>query len=282
MFVPGHQARKVEKALGLELDVAILDLEDGVPPGEKERARERVAETLGAPRGGPQRFVRVHPVGSDVLERDLDAALRPGCDGLVLPKVEQPEEVLQIDTLLEEREARAGLPPGSVRLVALIESARGLIQAPAIAAASLRLLALMFGAEDYMRDLGMLAVGTAAAGDLLYARSAVVVAAAAARLQAIDRVYLDVRDADGLHRDTLQARGLGFTGKALIHPDQIAPVHRAFAPTDAEREFARRVLAAFAAAEAAGEGAVLVDGQMVDLPVVERARHLLAAKPSHG
>jgi citrate lyase subunit beta/citryl-CoA lyase len=196
---------------------------------------------------------------------------------LVLPKVEHPDDVLQVGELLSEQEAAAGLPDGGVRLVAMIESARGLLQAPAIAAGSPRLIALMFGAEDFMRDLGMLTVRPQETDDWLYARSAVVIAAAAARLAAIDRVYLDVHDPEGLRRDALQARRLGFTGKALIHPAQIDVVEEVFRPTPEEVAYARRVVAAFDAAEATGAGATLVDGRMVDRPVVERARQLLEA-----
>jgi citrate lyase beta subunit len=197
---------------------------------------------------------------------------------LVLPKVEHPDDVLQLAELLSEQETAAGLPDGSVRLVALIESARGLLQAPAIAAGSSRLIALMFGAEDFMRDLGMLTVRPQETDDWLYARSAVVIAAAGARLAAIDRVHLDVHDPEGLRRDALQARRLGFTGKALIHPAQIDVVEEVFRPTPEEVAYARRVVAGFDAAAATGAGAILVDGRMVDLPVVERARQLLESQ----
>ena len=186
-----------------------------------------------------------------------------------------PEDVLQVSAILDEREKRVRLQRGSVRLLATIESARGLIQAAAIAASSPRLVGLMFGAEDFAMDLGMFNVRQGEAGDFLYARSALVVAAASAGLQTIDRVYLDIRNPTGLETDTRLARDLGFTGKALIHPAQIETVEKVFRPTDAEVEYARRVVAAFEAAEAEGAGAVAVDGQMVDLPVVERARRAL-------
>jgi citrate lyase subunit beta/citryl-CoA lyase len=276
MFVPGHRQRMIEKALGLRLDVAILDLEDGVPPAEKEAAREGIAAALGRPPEGPARFARVHPAGSAALEPDLEAVARPGLAGLVLPKVEGPDDVRRVAAGLEARESRAGLPPGSVLLVAMIESAIGLLQAPAIAAASPRLIGLMFGAEDFAMDLGLFDARPAEAEELLYARSAVVVAAASARLQAIDRVYPGIGDAEGLRRDTLHARRLGFTGKALIHPGQIEVVHDAFRPTADEVAYARRVVEAFDAGEAAGVGAVAVEGRMVDRPIVERARRVLA------
>ena len=262
MFVPGHQQRMIDKAYGLKLDVAMFDLEDGVPPGEKNTARAMMAETLARPSSGMLRFVRIHPAGTKEMEADLPAVIRPGLDGLTLTKVNCPEDVLRVSAVLDEREEQAGLQRGSVRLLATIESARGLIQAAAIAASSPRLAGLMFGAEDFAMDLGMFNVRQGEAGDFLYARSALVVAAASEGLQAIDRVYLDIRSPTGLERDTRLARDLGFTGKALIHPAQIEVVERVFRPTDAEVEYARRVVEAFEAAEAAGAGAVAVE-QMV-------------------
>lgn len=275
MFVPGHQQRMIDKAYELKLDVAMFDLEDGVPPGEKNTARAMMAETLARPSDRMLRFVRIHPIGSKEIESDLSAVIRPGLDGLTLTKVNCPEDVFQVSAILDEREEEAGLQRGSVRLLATVESARGLIQAPAIAAASPRLVGLMFGAEDFAMDLGLFNVRQDEASDFLYARSALVVAAASEGLQAIDRVYLDIRNPAGLEEDTRFARDLGFTGKALIHPAQIEVVAKIFHPTDAEVAHAQRVVDAFEAAEAAGAGAVAVDGQMVDLPVVERARHVL-------
>ncbi len=275
MFVPGHQQRMIDKAYGLKLDVAMFDLEDGVPPDEKNTARAMMPETLDRPSGGMLRFVRIHPAGTKEIEVDLPAVIRPGLDGLTLTKVHCPEDVLQVSQILDEREGRVGLRRGSVRLLATIESARGLIQAPAITASSPRLVALMFGAEDFAMDLGMFNVRQGEAGDFLYARSALVVAAASEGLQVIDRVYTEIRNPTGLEKDTRLARDLGFTGKALIHPAQIEVVEKVFRPTDAEVEYARRVVAAFEAAEADGAGAVAVDGQMVDLPVVERARRVV-------
>lgn len=275
MFVPGHQGRMIDKAYELKLDVAMFDLEDGVPPAEKDTARAMMAETLAHPSDGMLRFVRIHPIGSKEIESDLSAVIRPGLDGLTLTKVNCPEDVSQVSAILDEREGSAGLQPGSVRLLATIESARGLVQASAIAASSPRLVGLMFGAEDFAMDLGLFSIRQGEAGHFLYARSALVVAAVSEGLQVIDRVYLDIRDPAGLEEDTRLARDLGFTGKALIHPAQIEVVERVFHPTDAEITHAQRVVEAFETAEAAGAGAVAVDGQMVDLPVVERARRIL-------
>ncbi len=272
LFVPGHRQRMIDKALGLEPDAVIFDLEDGVPPDAVDTARERVGAALDSVPGKAHRLVRTHAAGHAELDADLQEVIRPGLYGLALPKVERPDDVRLVDTALSEREPAAGLPQGSVRLLATIESALGLVQAPAIAAACPRLVGLMFGAEDFALDLGIFSTGKGAAGEMLYARSAVVVAAASVHLQAVDRVYLDIRDPDGLAGETRRARELGFTGKAVIHPGQIEVVHRVYRPTDEEVEQARRVVATF---EAEGGGAIAADGRMVDLPVVKRARRIL-------
>ena len=275
LFVPGHRQKMIDKAPGRGADALIYDLEDAVPPDEMDAARMKVGAALDAANEGPQRFVRIHSAGHAARDADLRAVVRPGLEGLVLPKVDRPEDVLTADRSLTERESEAGMRPGCVRLAAMIESAVGLVQAPAIAASSSRLVALMFGAEDFAVDLGLFSFREG--GLMSYARSALVVAAASARLEAVDKVYLDFRDPDGLARETQAARELGFSGKTLIHPAQIEVVHRVFRPTDEEVESARRVVAAFEAAPA--EGTMAVDGRMVDLPVVKRAQWILRSAP---
>lgn len=275
MFVPGHRQRMIDKALGLNMDVALLDLEDGVPPDEKDTARKLVGEALGRQPGGPHRFVRINAVGTNRMEADLEAVVRPGLEGLVLPKVEQPDEVLLVDSILTREEPRVGLHQGQVRLIASIESARGLLNAPAIASSCSRLIGLMFGAEDYSLDLGMPTVRVGEARELIYARSAVVVAATSARIFSIDGVWPDIHDHEGLRRDAVQARRLGFTGKSLIHPGQIDIINEVFCPSPEDVEYALRVVEAFERAQAAGEGAIAFGGQLIDLPIVERARRVL-------
>ena len=278
LFVPGHRQKMIAKALGLDLDAAVLDLEDGVPPAEKDAARRLVSVALESSRHAPRCFVRTGSIDSGAIEADLDAVVRPGLAGVVLPKVEHADDLRRVDALLSEREPTVGLAPGAVRLVATIESARGLIAAPAIAGAGPRLAGLLFGAEDFALDLQLPAVRQGEAGQMLYARSAVVVAAASGHLQAIDRVYLDVADLEGLGADTNEGRQLGFTGKALIHPDQIGVVHACFDPTPEQIEHARSVVEAFDKAQAEGVGSITVDGQLVDLPIVEKARRMLESQ----
>ena len=283
LYVPAHRPRMVQRALGLGefasggLDVAILDLEDGVPPDEKDRARAGVAAALGlASNGeGPARYVRVN---RDLGARDADlaAVMRRGLDGIVAPKVDRPEEVADLARDLDEREDAGRIERGSIRIVPSIESAQGLLAAHAIASCSDRVIALLFGGEDFARDLGLPAERVAEAADLLYARSAIAVAATAARRQAIDGVWPDVTDDAGLRRDAVQARRLGFSGKSAIHPGQIETINDVFSPSPAEVSYARRVIDAFDGARVKGLGAVALDGKMLDAPIVERARRTLA------
>ena len=266
MFVPAHRPRMVERALGRgefapsALDVAILDLEDGVPPEEKDHARAAIAAVLALPSAGtsPARYVRLN---SDVhaCDADLAAAVRPGLEGIVAPKIDQADEVVRLARELDEREGGAGIARGSIRIIPSIESARALLEAHAIAT---RYLSLPIAREGE-------------ASELLYARSAVVVAAIAARRQAIDGIWPDVADQEGLRRDALQARRLGFSGKSLIHPGQIDRINDMFSPSAEEVSHARRVIDAFEGARLKGLGAVALDGKLLDQPIVERARRTL-------
>jgi citrate lyase beta subunit len=284
MFVPAHRERMVERALGLgefgptALDVAILDLEDGVAAASKDEARRTIAGVLDrAPRGGPLRFVRIQRALSDAGEQDLDAVVRPGLDGIVAPKVRRAEEVEWLASELESRERRATIPLGTVRIVASIESAAALLEAPRIAAAAERLIGLMFGSEDFALDLGLPTRREGEAAEMLYPRSATVIAAVSARKLSFDGIWPDIQDAAGLRADSRRARRLGFSGKTLIHPSQIAVVNEVFSPTADEIQEARRVVRAFDDAVSRGDGAVALDGQMLDTPVVDRARRVLRA-----
>lgn len=274
MFVPGHRQRMIHKALGLDADALMLDIEDGVAPAEKEQARRLIGEALARERqpGEPLRFVRINAIGHRRMEDDLAAVLRPGLDGLVLPKVESPAEVAAVESRAAAHEAACGAP---VKLLVAIESPAGLLAAPAIASCSERVAGLMFGAEDFGRELGLPASRQGEAQELLYARSALVVAAASARVQAVDGVWVDLRDPEGLERFALQSRRLGFTGMSSIHPSQVAPINAAFRPGAEEIDYARKVIAAYEEAAARGDGSVAFGGQLIDRPIIERARRTL-------
>ncbi|MBI4442999.1 MAG: CoA ester lyase [Acidobacteria bacterium] len=291
MFVPGHRQRMMDKALGLEnVDAIMLDVEDGVAPAEKETARRQIAATLDqvqksiqtspAPPRTPARYVRINAIGHERMHADLAAVVRPGLEGLVLPKVETAEQVKTVERILDSREPEAGIVAGTVRLLVAIESPRGLFNAYAIAAASPRVTGLIFGAEDYGRELGLPLRREEEARDLVYARSVIANAAAAAHVQSIDGVWPDLQDMEGLRRFALQARRLGFNGISAIHPSQIEPINAVFTPAPDEVDYCRQVVQAFEEAQARGEGSIAFGGQLLDLPIVERARRTLALAES--
>ncbi|HZD40539.1 MAG TPA: CoA ester lyase [Terriglobales bacterium] len=274
MFVPGHRQKMIDKALGLQADAIMLDIEDGVAPNEKDTARKNIAESLGREKapGSPARFVRINAIGHPRMDADIEAVVRPGLEGLVLPKVETADEIRRVDAILTEREPRSKMERGGVRLLVAIESPRGLFNSAAIAACSPRVLGLIFGAEDFGRELGLPTSREGEARDLIYARSAIVVAAAAAHVQAVDGVWVDLKDSDGLVAFARQSRRIGFSGMSLIHPSQIDPINRTFSPTREELDYAGQVLKAFDEAQARGDGSIALGGQLIDRPIVERAR----------
>lgn len=285
MFVPGHRPRMIEKALGLSnVDAIMLDIEDGVALAEKDAARQQIAASLDqvvkSAARTPARYVRINAVGHERMYADLTAVIRAGLEGLVLPKVDSPEQVENVEEILDQREPDVGLQRGSVRLLVAIESPRGLFQAQAIASASPRVIGLIFGAEDFGRELGLPLRREGEARDLLYARSAFVCAASAASVQAVDGVWPDLQDIIGLRSFSSQSRRLGFTGMSLIHPSQIDPINAAFSPTSEEVEYCQHVIKAFDEARARGEGSIAFGGQLIDLPIVERARRTLALSQS--
>jgi len=277
MFVPGHRQRMIDKALGLNADAIMLDIEDGVAPSEKDTARKLIGETLGRerPPHSPARFVRINAIGHARMDADLEAVVRPGLDGLVLPKVEAAQEVLKVDAILREREPKLKMAGGAVKLLIAIESPKGLLNAPAIAGCSPRVIGLMFGAEDFGRELGLPTSREGEAREMIYARSAMVVAAASVHVQAVDGVWVDLKDTEGLWGFARQSRRLGFSGMSLIHPSQIDPINNVFSPTPEEVSYAEQVVKAYEEAVARGDGSISFGGQLIDRPIVERARRAL-------
>ena len=284
MFVPGNKQRMIEKSLGVAVDAVMMDIEDGVAPAEKDTARKQIAACLdqvaaqlksGKPLRTPARFVRINAVGHERSRDDLAIVVRPGLEGLVVPKVETSEQVKSVSQTLDQRELELGLTQGTVRILAALESPKGLFNAYAIATASPRVIGLLFGAEDFSRELSLPLRREGEARDLIYARSALVTAAACAHVQAVDGVWPDLQDTEGLKVFALQSRRLGFSGISIIHPAQVAIANAAFTPAADEVDYAQRVLKAFDEARARGEGAVAFGGQLLDLPIVDRARQTL-------
>ncbi|MBS3929415.1 MAG: CoA ester lyase [Sphingomonadales bacterium] len=278
MFVPGDKQRFLDKSQVSGADVVMFDLEDGVVWPNKPLARTMVAETLKKePWDGPLRYVRVNAPSTDLTVEDIYAVAGSGLDGICLTKVESAEDVHRAAAMLETLEFARKIPKGQVRILAAIESANSLQRAGEIARAHERVIGLIFGAEDYALDLGLPANRIAEASELLYARAAIVNAAAAARVLSIDGVFPNLEDPDGLLADAVQARRLGFTSKSTFNPRQIEMLNEQFSPTAAELAYAQKVADAFNEAEARGDASVAVGGQLVDKPIVLRALRLLEA-----
>ncbi len=276
MFVPGDKERFLEKARSSPGDGMLLDLEDGVLPANKEVARRMTAEALQQDwRPGVLRYVRTNAADTGLLEADLAAVLVPGLDGLCISKVESPDVVHEVSAILTDHEREAGREPGSIRLLLAIESAAALIDAPTIARSGSRIIGLVFGTEDYALDLGLGSHRTGEAAELIYARSAIVNAAAAARVLSIDGVFPDLDNPEGLYADAIQSKRLGFDGKTTFNPRQLELLNTVFSPDEGEIAYARRVVTAFESAQARGDASVAVGGQLVDLPIVRRAQRIL-------
>lgn len=281
LYVPGDDLHKVEKAAALGADCVCLDIEDGVAFNRKADARAAIAGVL--PRlnfGRSERLVRINPVGSGLEQEDLNAVLPARPDGIVIPKVQNAEQVQWVSARLAEAEKTYGWPSGDLILIALIESARGVVNLKEIAGSDPRLQALIFGAEDLAGDIG--AVRTRPGWEIFYARSAIVTHAAAFGLQAIDMVWMDLHDLDGLRAESQQGAQMAYSGKQIIHPNQVEPVQAAFAPSDEAIAQAKRVVDAAAQQQEAGKGAFALDGKMVDMPVVKAAEWVLARARAAG
>lgn len=276
LYMPGSNARALEKARTLPADGLILDLEDAVAPAAKEAAREQVVAELR--RGGYGRrelIVRVNGLGTPWREGDLAAAATCGADGVALPKVESAEEVREA-----ERALVAAGAPERLALWCMIETPRGVFRADEIAGATPRLAGLIMGTSDLVKDLR--ARHTPARTETLAALGLCVLAARANGAAILDGVALDLADEAGFEAACRQGRDMGFDGKTLIHPKQIEAANRVFAPSAEEVEAARKIIAAFAEAEAQGKGVVVVDGRLVENLHVENARRALRLAEAIG
>lgn len=275
VFVPGNRANMLERALSFGADVVMVDLEDSVPPGEKASACEMAAEWV--PRlaaAGRRVMVRVNSLDTGLTSQELDMVVCPELAGISVGKGDSAWDLQQVDRLLGPLESRIGIPRGTIKLVPWIETAMAIVHVYEMARASQRIVGIAFGAEDYTNDMGV--IRTDFGEECYYARSAVAVAARAARVAALDGPFVGFRDPDGLRTDAGTARQIGFTGKFAIHPAQIDIINETFSPHPDDVEYARTVVAAWEEAESAGRGSLSIDGRMVDVPVVKRAQNLLA------
>lgn len=274
LFVPGNMSRMIEKALQLDADAVILDLEDSIPAGEKKQTRGQLAKWFDRPRSG-MCYVRVNALETGEAIADLDAVISPLISGIILSKADTPSDIEKVDWYISHLESTRSMPAGSMDLIPLVESAKGIHHAYAIAGASPRVRRLCFGALDYSADLGVSL--TLDPLEILYPRACLVNASRVAGIEPpLDTVYPDIKNLAGLEKDTQTARQMGFQGKLVIHPAQVAVVNAAFTPSEEEIDYARRVLAAFQKSEAEGRAAItLDDGKMIDYPVVKNARRVL-------
>ena len=274
LYMPGDDRRKIEKATTLGVDSICMDMEDGVAANKKAEAREIIAEAMKElDFGSSERCIRINSVGSGLEKRDLAAALAAEPNAIVIPKIESPDQVKWVSERIEIYELTSRLNVGSIRLLVGVETAKGILNLKEIAESDNRLEAIIFGAEDYAASIG--ATRTKDGIEVLYARSAVVTVCAANDLQAIDMVYIDFRDTEGLRAESEQGAGLGFSGKQIIHPNQVVPVQDAFTPSDEAIEYAKRLVKTFKESEKEGKGAYALDGKMIDMPLLKNAQKVL-------
>ena len=262
-------------------DCLVYDLEDSVPLAEKDAARHLVYNLIKYQRpAGKYVIIRVNGIYSEYIDEDLEAAVRCRPDAIRIPKVEYAKEVKRIDERITEIEEAAGIEHGSIELWCNIESYLGVLNAQEIATASERVVALALGAEDFTAS--MRSTRTKAGAEIFYARNAVLMACRFAGVEAVDAVFSDINDIEGLKTDVALTKNLGFDGKTVVHPRQIDVVNAAFTPSAKEIRYAKRVLEAVEEGKREHKGAVTLDGGMIDKPMELRARTTLAQAKAAG
>lgn len=281
MFVPGNNPSMVISAPVFRPDSIILDLEDAVSVNQKDAARDLVVEALKTlDFGSCERVIRINGRHTPFCEEDIRALVPVKPDVLRLAMTETPEDITWADLLITEVEGKCGIRTGTVKLMAAIETAKGVLNAQRISRASERLVAMSFGAEDFTNSIH--SERTPDGLELLTARSMIVMAARAAGIQPIDTVYSNVDDDDGFRVDVQRAKQMGFAGKSCVHPRQVAIVHEVFRPTEREVQRAQAVMAAIQEAERKGSGVISVNGRMVDGPIVSKAERVLQLAQAVG
>ena len=274
LFIPADDPKKIKKGLTLNADAVILELEDGVAYSQKAEARQNIVDALTTLNfGRSERLVRINAVTTELAETDIETTMIGQPDGYMVPKVDSAETLKWVSEQITAWENKHGWPEGEIKLLAIIESALGVMNLREIATADPRLEALIFGAEDLAGDMG--AIRTDAGWEGFYARSAVVTAAAAFGLEAIDTPHVTIKDSTGLTTQAQRALELGYSGKLAIHPAQLEPIHHIFTPTPERIAAAKRLLQAFNNHKAQGKGVFTLDGKMVDMPMVRAAQKII-------
>jgi len=281
LYMPGDDRRKIEKATTLGADSICMDMEDGVAANKKAEARAVIAQAMKElDFGTSERCIRINSIGSGMEKYDLAAALAANPDAIVVPKIESAEQVKWVSDHIETHELSSKKNIGTIRLLVGVETAKGILNLKEIASADKRLEAIIFGGEDYAASVG--AVRTKDGIELLYARQATVTACAANDLQAIDIVFIDFKDPEGLRVEAEQGAGFGFSGKQIIHPNQVSLVQEAFTPSEAAIEYARRIVESFESSQKEGKGAYALDGKMIDMPLLKNAQKVLERAKAAG
>lgn len=274
MFVPGNNPSMMRDAHIYGPDSIMFDLEDSVSIDEKDAARLLVYNALKTiDYGNVELVVRINPLSTPYGKLDVEAMVRAGAQVIRMPKTETPEEVVELEAEIEKVEKKIGRPVGSTLIMAAIESALGVINAYKIATASKRMMGIALGAEDYCANLKT--QRSREGSELLLARQTIVVAARAAGIDALDTVFSDLNDMEAFKDEVRLIKQLGFDGKSIINPRQIAPVNEVFTPTPKEIEKAKKIVAALQEAMAKGSGVISLNGKMIDKPVVIRAQRIL-------
>ena len=274
LFVPGNKEAMLRKAINFRPDAFVPDMEDSVPDAEKANARNTIAGFLPelAATGVPV-IPRVNALDTGWTADDLAAVVGPYIYGVSIGKIHVPGDVHQLSALLDGHEAQAGLDSGRIKCFLWLESAKAMVHCYEICSASPRIEGVAFGAEDFTHDMGIERLEDES--EVAVARNLLCIAARAAEVQALDTPYFRFRDEEGLRDNCAKAKQFGFKGKFAIHPAQIEAINESFSPSEAEIEYARRVVAAFEEAERIGRGSTSLEGKVIDVPVVKRARALL-------
>ena len=274
MFMPGNNPGMLQSAGLFGADTVIFDLEDAVAISEKDAARHLVSFALKTLDYPCEVAVRINHIDTPFGKDDLRAILPAKPDLIRLPKAESPADIEKIDAMITEAEVVNGFAAGSIKMMAAIETAKGLMKAYEIATASPRMVALAIGGEDFVADLKTTRSKDGA--ELVAARSHLILAARAAGVDAIDSVFTDVNDEDTFVAETRRIKQMGFDGKSVINPRQVRLVHQIFSPTEKEVTQARRIIAAYKDALQKNSGVIALDGKMIDTPIVVRAERVLA------
>jgi citrate lyase beta subunit len=274
LYMPGDNWKMITKSITLGVDSICMDMEDGTAVNKKAEARATIAKALQElDFGASEKLARINSVGSGWEKDDIEAVLPYKPDGIVIPKVESFEHVEWASKIIEDAELKNGWQVNSIRILIGVETAKGILNLKEIAAHP-RLDAIIFGGEDFAASIG--ATRTKDAIELLYARQAVIVACTAFDLQPIDIVTIDYKDLDALKAEAEFGARLGFSGKQVIHPNQVPVVQEAFTPSDEAVAYARRIVETFEASQKEGKGAYSLDGKMIDMPLLKNAQKVLA------